>query len=271
MKRVIRAALILICTAVFFISGFNLIKISGGYLREAKVKDSLSSYRPSAPDDARLAAASERSDSPAAQPAGESPQNGNQPDEPDDIIVNQNIIDLRNDVNSGTAGWISIPGTHIDYPFVRTDDNEFYVSHDIYGNSSPAGTLFMDMRCAGDLSDFNTIIYGHNMKNNTMFGDLPLFADEWFFNTTPSGTLHTEYGSFRLEVFAYMVVRGSDGIVYDPAAGSGVYMEYAKENARCYREPGETERVVTLSTCGYEFDGARIVVLAALRPLATSH
>lgn len=83
--------------------------------------------------------------------------------------------------NSDTVAWIKVEGTKVNYSVVQTTDNDYYLSHDFYGNKNSAGWIFADWR--NDLKEFkrNTIIYGHNMNNKTMFGSLPstLFSKKW--------------------------------------------------------------------------------------------
>ena len=268
-RKVSRIILIILLIAVIGFSSIEIWKISAVYLREAKTKDTLSAYRPGSPGnraDVVWLANGVQYGAGGTAGGGDSDNGASGGGSQDRPVINRSIIDLRNDVNADVAGWITIPNTHIDYPFVSCGDNSYYLNRDIYGNIAPAGTLFLDQRCAPDLSDFNTIIYGHNMRNNTMFGDLPLFADEWFFNSNRYGTIYTEYDTFTLDIFALLVVSAEDETIYDPFANGDAFFRYVKQRARNYREPDRDLSVVTLSTCGYEFSGARIVVIASLVP-----
>jgi sortase B len=184
-----------------------------------------------------------------------------------ETIVNPLIIRLQTEVNGDVAGWLTVPNTNIDYPFVAAEDNQYYVERDIYENQAKAGSIFIDYLCAPDFSGFNTILYGHNMKNRSMFGDLRLFADESFLASSPAGTVLLKGETYTLEFFAFMVVRANDPVIFHPAPDQTFYFDYVKENARVYREPMSRQQVVTLSTCSYEFDGARMVVLASAAPL----
>ena len=92
-------------------------------------------------------------------------------------------VDFSNllEQNSDTVGWIKVEGTKVNYSVVQGDDNDFYLDHDFYKNPNSAGWIFADWR--GSLEKFrrNTVIYGHNMNNKTMFGSLPstLFSSSW--------------------------------------------------------------------------------------------
>jgi len=221
-------------TAIICLSGYNLWGISELYAQEARVKGNLAEYR-----------YGEAAAAMVAEPR-----------------VNQFVIDLQNEVNPDIVGWLTIPDIYIDYSFALPGDNSFYLKRDVYGHQSAAGSLFMDCRCAQDLSDFNTIIYGHNMKNSSMFGDLKLFADEDFFAQHAQGTLFLQDTTYDLKIFACLVVRADNALIYGPSAQQDEFFAYVKKNARVYQEPNMEENVVTLSTCAYEFDDARMVVLA---------
>ena len=75
-------------------------------------------------------------------------------------------------INSQVVGWIRIPKTNISYPIVQAEDNDFYLKHNIYKEPSSSGSIFLDYHNQGDFSDRNIVIYGHNMKNDTMFAQL---------------------------------------------------------------------------------------------------
>ena len=231
MKRIFKHFSIIVLTAVICLSAYKLWDINERYVREAQIKNMLSGYRPA------ITGA---------------------------IKHNQFITELQREVSNDIVGWITIPGTKIDYAFAKTEDNDFYLKRDLYGNYAEAGSIFMDYRCSKDFTDFNTIIYGHNMKNSSMFGDLRLFADEGFFESNLYGTVYLEDGTYTLEFFAYMIVRSDDEVIYNVSAERGEFYEYVKKYARNYREPKRDGRVVTLSTCSYDFNNARIVLLANL-------
>lgn len=83
--------------------------------------------------------------------------------------------------NKDIIAWLYCPDTEINYPVVQSKDNEYYLRRLLDGTWNIAGTLFMDYRNAADCSDLHTIIYGHNMKNNTMFGSLPKYSKQEYY------------------------------------------------------------------------------------------
>ena len=187
----------------------------------------------------------------------------------DEPIINQSILDLQA-LNKDIVGWITVDNTKIDYPFVRYSDNSYYLRRDINGKYAQAGTLFMDHRCNKDFSSANSIIYGHHMKSGSMFGTLKNFNNKEFFDSNRTGTIFLANQTLTLEFFAFLVIKADDKEIYKTdfsEIGNATFIEYIEKNARYYRETPstETDRFVTLSTCGYEFENARLVLIAKLR------
>ena len=168
------------------------------------------------------------------------------------------------------AGWLEITGTKIDYPFVLAEDNDKYLRSDLDGNYLLAGSLFMDYRCTPDFSLFNTIIYGHNIKNGSMFGTLPSFRDADFFARHTEGIIHLEDTAYQLEIFACVLTNRYDGMIYNSLQESEMdkqlFLRYVQDNAAQYRDIGVSieDTIVTLSTCSYEFADARTVLIGRL-------
>ena len=154
-----------------------------------------------------------------------------------------------------TVAWIYFEDGHISYPIMQADDNEKYVHVDENGEDSRTGAIFLDSRSAADFSDSNSIVYGHNMKDRTMFGSLrdyredPHYYDDhqYFQIITPQQTL-------RYLIFEYMDVPEND-VMYDYVGEAA--LEFVKDaepiRRRSYMDSeiivDETKRVVTLSTC----------------------
>ena len=269
MKFIGKIILITFILATISLCGYELWNISEKYSSESKIKVELLKYRPKLPNvQDGTTINNDHTDMPAPFTDADLPdpdsEGTNQPAAPEKF-VNQNIIDIQNEINSDIVGWLSIPNTQIDYPFVLAKDNDFYLRRDIYKKQATAGSIFMDYRCDKDFTDSNIIIYGHNMKNRSMFGDLRLFADPDFFEANTSAILFTENNTYSLEILAYMVVRFDDKMIYNPSENKDELFEYAKQNARRYRDPVSIGSFVTLSTCSYEYDGARMVLLAVIK------
>jgi len=229
--------------AVIAYSGYQIWQIQSNYNQEARIHDQLMIYKPSLPQT------------------------------PGDGVfapkVNQAVVDMQARYPDA-VGWITIPNTKIDYPFVQATDNDFYLHRDLDKNYLYTGTVFMDYRNHKDFSDFNTIIFGHHMKNGSMFGTLQDFNDQSFFNANKTGTIFLADKTYTIEFFAWIVLKPNDAQIYDPTivdvTNRQAFLDHAKSMARYYRDLGVTpdDHLVTLSTCNYEFDNAREVLIGRL-------
>ena len=241
MKKPIFVILLLCFAAVIAYSGYRIWLIQDDYNREKQIRDIAMVYKPNVGID-----------------LGDIQNMESQAE----YIVNLSIVDLR-EAHPDAIGWITIPNTNIDYPFVQSGDNDYYLHRDINGDRAAVGSIFMEHNCSSDFSSPNTIIYGHHMKNESMFGTLKYFNDKTFFEQNEHGFIYLPYENLKLEFFAYMVVSPNDREIYSVEL-SDTYFDYVKQNARYYRELGlaEGDKIVTISTCAYEFDNARMVLLA---------
>ena len=104
--------------------------------------------------------------------------------------------------NPDVLGWILIPGTRVSYPVVQGTDNSYYLDHTWRGGKNSVGAIFMECRNSGDLSDFNTIIYGHRMNNRSMFGTLSQYKSRSYWQAHPYVYLTDDSGTHRYEIFA---------------------------------------------------------------------
>ncbi|WP_455542138.1 class B sortase [Intestinibacter sp.] len=176
---------------------------------------------------------------------------------------NKNTIDLSS-INKDFVCWINIENTNIDYPVVQSNDNSYYLHRDIYGNYLYAGTAFLDYRNDYDTSN-NLIIYGHNMKNTTMFSQLEKFKEESFFNSNPTITLTNKHGERNYEVFAVLLVKKDYGYTVANFNNDDEYNDFLNKIVddsifETKNKPTLRDKILTLTTCSYEFDDARTVV-----------
>lgn len=181
--------------------------------------------------------------------------------------------DLRR-INPDVCAWVTMDGTNIDGPIVQGQTNEEYLNKDVYGDYSLAGTLFLDTRCSGDFTDFDSLVYGHHMDRHEMFGDLDLYLDKDFFDANTTGTLMIPGQSIPLSVLSVMVVGDTDHWVFDPAAADqdpDGFLSYVEENAKYLHADVLEEvqnnpkkvHVLALSTCSSDEEDDRTIVLAA--------
>ena len=99
--------------------------------------------------------------------------------------------------NPDVLGWILIPGTRVSYPVVQGTDNSYYLNHTWRGGKNSVGAIFMECRNSSDLSDFNTIIYGHRMNNRSMFGTLSQYKSRSYWQAHPYVYLTDDSGTHR--------------------------------------------------------------------------
>ncbi len=171
-------------------------------------------------------------------------------------------------INSEVVGWITVEGTNIDYPMVQAGDNEKYLRMTLTGEWNNAGSIFVDYRVAQPFVSENTIIHGHNQRNNMMFHEVVNYADETYFNTHQRILIYTPDGSCSTyQVFAFYKIP-SFNVTYDCSyASKGEYQQYLDHIAsnNWYNTGVQVttdDRIITLSTCSNEWDDTRYVIHA---------
>jgi len=175
-------------------------------------------------------------------------------------------------INPEIAGWLYCEGTAINYPVVKGSDNRFYLNHLYDRTKNISGTLFIDYRNGVDCSDENTVVYGHHMKNGSMFASLVQYKAQAYFEEHPTLYLLTPKGKYRVELFAGFIcdsVSPAFTRKFASAKDYASYLENAKEKSDFKSNVSVTsqDHILTLSTCTYEYDDARYVVSGKLVPL----
>lgn len=172
--------------------------------------------------------------------------------------------------SSDSIGWLHMPNTNISYPLVQGDNNQEYVDAAYNGNYASAGSIFIDYRVPDDFSAQNTVIYGHNMKNDTMFGTLQNYQDDGTFAAAnPYFFILTDDGYFRYEL-CYALFTDATSSVYDyDFSASGSYSAHLSMLSRYSMydtgvELTTDDQIVTLSTCTGYTETHRFVVIGKL-------
>ena len=173
-------------------------------------------------------------------------------------------------VSPDAVAWLSCPGTAIDYPVMRAADYNQYLRHLPDGTYNVNGSLFIDFNCAFDFSDKLTVVYGHNMKSGQMFGSLAKYKEQAYYQEHPYFLLYTPgNGERRIDLLYGCVISVEDWQerAFSYQANLSALLAYAAHNTTFTSQVRYTpeDRVVALSTCSYEFDGARFVVVGLLR------
>lgn len=167
--------------------------------------------------------------------------------------------------HSNSVAWLYIPDTNINYPVMQSGDNDYYAHRAADGSYLYAGSLFMDYRCSSDFSDFNSVIYGHNMGNGTMFADIPNYENEEYFMNHSFGWLTTEDEVHLVDFFAVARTTDTSGLyLADPT-----FEEWDSQLRNCasiYKEIGisEEDNLITLSTCTSAEGNSRTILVGKI-------
>lgn len=174
-------------------------------------------------------------------------------------------------VNPDVTAWLYGPDTGISYPVVQGTDNDYYLDHLLDGTANSAGCLFVDTSCRLDFSGRNTVIYGHRMKNGTMFAALGNYQEQVYYDAHPVFLLVTPEGRYVVELFSGYVADTAESAWMLDFSDEQAYLAWLEEVGEKSAfsskvSPRAEDRVVTLSTCSYEFENARFVLHGVLRP-----
>lgn len=212
----------------------------------------------------------------AASREPEPPQDSARPLTPDaERLAQVDLLALR-EVNGDVAGWIDIPGTELSYPLMQGPDNQYYLNRNWKNQASSGGSLFLEWTNRKDLSDFHTIVYGHRMRDDSMFGTLKYYDSLDFWREHPCVYVALYGRVYRYEIFSAQQAEVR-GIVYRlDLQQSGLeeeFVQYCVENSVIDTgvTPDPEGRFLTLSTCvdnGRNY-AKRWVVHAVLRDVWT--
>lgn len=178
-------------------------------------------------------------------------------------------------VNPDVQGWLYQKGTVINYPVVQGTDNDTYLHTRFDKQWSGGGTLFVDCRMEKDFKGFNSIIYGHHMKDGSMFRSIRGYTKEdGYYDKHKTLELATPHGNYHLVVFSAFITRATDEdtykMTYDEAEKQA-YIDRAWERSelpitRDSVDVTKNDRLVTLSTCAYDYEEARYIVMCKMVP-----
>lgn len=232
MKRMINNILLIICIFIFCISTW---KLYGYYRSYKKAKDT---YSKIAKENVK-------------------------------ISKNERKIDFKKlkSKNQDIAGWIYIRGTTIDYPIVQGKDNEEYLHQDFNKKKSSSGTIFLDNNCKKDFTSDNNIIYGHHMKNGTMFAQLLKFREKSFLKKHNEIMIFTPDRTIHLKVISAYAQKAQNKIPVT-FANDKQKKAYIKKIESMSEQTIKTSRIndshiYTFVTCSYEGEDNRTYVHAA--------
>lgn len=170
-------------------------------------------------------------------------------------------------INKEVVGWIRFDNPEkISYPIVRGSDNDKYLKTTVEGKKNSSGSIFMDANNAGDFSDKNTFIYGHNMKNGSMFGQLRKYKNADFYKENPYFYIYTPDGQeVKYQVYAVCIVEDTSESYQKFYADDNDYLAYLKHIKKISRydtgvEVNAQSQLVSLSTCTNVTETQRLLV-----------
>lgn len=165
----------------------------------------------------------------------------------------------------GVVAWLKMDDVNVSYPVVQGTDNDFYLSHDPSGADNIAGSIFADYRTKSLDTDLYALVYGHNMRDESMFGPLDDYVDESFYQKgTGAFYLYTPHGVYRYKIFAVNIVDANDEAYQMGFINTQVFSAFVKqlkENSMYDTgvDVAGSDHVITLSTCS---DTNRLIISA---------
>lgn len=249
----IRTLLLLLCITVFAYSAYQLISyFYEGYKNEKDYQEIREVY-----DFEKISKAEE---------------DGREDLEDSATLRRESFAALRK-INDDVVAWIHVPNTDIDYPVVQGEDNSYYLDHTVEGSTSRVGAIFMDYRNKlideSIPADYNTIIYGHHLKSGAMFTSLKEFKDESFFNKNRYVYLDTPGGTLTYEIFSVIITKADYNYIETFFNSTEEFLSFVSDiqkRALFNRDTvmSEGDKILTLSTCTYEYEDARLAIFAKL-------
>lgn len=255
-KKIFVPILTLTLTGILVFSGYQIYKIISEYESGERTYDDLEIY--------------------VSTPSITStPQNSSESEEKTENAWPEVDFEGLADINPDIVGWIYSEGTPINYPIVQGTDNSYYLKHLYTGEYNGAGSIFLDSRNSSDFSDRHIVVYGHHIQNGSMFSSLTGYKKQDYYEAHPILYLMTPENNYEIEVFAGYVASVKDDawqITFDSEESFQAWIGRAIEKSTFSSNitPAVTDRIITLSTCSYEFDNARYVLVGRINCFETA-
>jgi sortase B len=252
-KKGIRVILIVVLLGIFALSAYKIGEYYYSRLQSEKMQQTLIgqvvTVQPPAPPVSQ--------EEPDATPVEQAP-----------IAVDFEALAAQ---NPDVIGWIYLENTCIHYPVMQAGSNDEYLHRLFDGTWSFSGTPFADYRHSGDFTDFQTTVYGHNMKNGTMFAPITQYQSQEFYEENPVMWLLTPDGSYKVELIAGLLT-DDKGIAQLSTVSKTQAEDFLaeireKSTFRSGVEATAEDRYLILSTCHYGFENARYAVVGKLTPV----
>lgn len=250
MKKWVRIVLLFIFSALFVFAAWKIIDIRHSYKVGEQAYSTLEQY------------VSFSDSVPSVS------DKNNTPEKDDSAVpsINWPQVDFARlaQINPDVVGWIFIEGTNINYPIAQAADNNYYLTRLFDGTYNYSGSIFLDASASSDFSDQHSIIFGHNMKNDTMFASLMDYYDPTFYAEHPEILLLTPSCNYLIRIFSGHTADSSvnawertfDDISFEKWLSA--VTELSKFSAK--HRPQSDDLIVSLSTCSYDYDDARFLL-----------
>lgn len=239
-RSALKIIMVLICAGTFLYSAYSLYIIGSEYKKGTDEYKDLQKYVDKVPSD------KSKSDT--------------------SFGININFKELKA-INNDVIGWIYFENIDINYPIVRGIDNTFYLNHTFKKEINKSGSIFMDYENDEQFKDFHTVIYGHNLKNSSMFSALMKYKEKDFYMSNPYFWIYTPNGKLKCEIFScYITTSSSKSYVksFESKEQYGSFLKDIKNNSMY--DTGVTvsseDSTLSLSTCTNSDKESRIIVHA---------
>ena len=256
--KILFIILILIFVGVFIYSAINVIKPLIGYKEARDAYDDLTGQVVQS----------------SSGKSGKKEQKEEEAKE-EEIVLDPEICPIEVDFDAlyeqcgDIVGWLYCPDTVINYPVVQCDDNMFYLHRLINGNYNASGSLFVECQCVPGFKSGNDIIYGHHMNDGSMFAKLVDYTYQSYYDEHPVMYLLTPKYNYRIELFAGFVTNMESDIytidfVDDDVQQAWIENAIAQSTFESNVDVKGGDKLLTLSTCTYDYDNARYVVIGKM-------
>ena len=185
------------------------------------------------------------------------------------VMLLQTDLSALREINGDVVAWVDIPDTELSYPVLQAEDNQYYLKHTWQKEKNGGGSIFMECTCTPDFSDFRTILYGHRMRNDSMFGTLKYYAEQDFWAEHPRVYVVTDDSVYVYDIFSAFEA-GIREIVYRlDIEESGLEEEFIRfcldgSVIDSGIVPESTDKILTLSTCTGNGHATRWVIHGVL-------
>ena len=252
-KKIITGVIFVIALAMFLFSGFSLLKAFREYKKGDDEYSSLETYVTRETDGQEVTI--DETESEFVYETKSDVVTGHTIKKR--LYSKKSIVDFDSlkKINSDLVGWLLIDSLGISYPVVQTDNNDYYLHKTFEKKDNFAGCLFIEYQNHSDFSDNNTIIYGHNMKNGSMFGKLRKILEDGVYSKDPYFWIYTEEKVYKFHVFSARTVNVDSESYTLQFATPEDFQNYlndvsGKSELKCDQVSVDAnDKIVTLSTC----------------------